>query len=93
MTFVIVVVFINIQLIIDESYHRAFPIDCKLNREIAFGEEEAGLSASRAFVCLFLYVLVFVIFSSSWCRGLAAVCDCGTPCTFLLTFLQEVGKK
>ena len=24
---------------------------------------------------------------SSWCRGLAAVCDCGSPWTFLLTFL------
>ena len=34
-----------------------------------------------------LYVLVFDNFSSSWCRGLAAVCDCGTPWTFLLTFL------
>ena len=21
-----------------------------------------------------------------WCRGFAAVCDCGTPWTFLLTF-------
>ena len=28
------------------------------------------------------------IFSSFWCQGLAAVCDCGTPWTFsiLLTF-------
>ena len=26
-------------------------------------------------------------FSSSWCRGLAAVCDCGIPWTFLLTVL------
>ena len=26
-------------------------------------------------------------FSSSWCRRLAAVCGCGTPWTFLLTFL------
>ena len=25
-------------------------------------------------------------FSSSWCRGLAAVCECGIPRTFLLTF-------
>ena len=48
-------------------------------------------------ICLFvLYVLVFVIFSSSWCRGLAVVCDCGTPWTFLLTVLkdsnQTIGK-
>ena len=42
-------------------------------------------------ICLFaLYVLVFAIFSSSWCRGLAAVCDCDTPWTFLLTFLAVV---
>ena len=56
-------------------------------------EEGAGLCASRAFVCLFVYVLVFVIFlfSLSWCRGLAAVCDCGTPWTFLLTFLKIFG--
>ena len=44
-------------------------------------EEGAGLCASRAFV---LYVLV----SSFWCRGLAAVCDCGIPWTFLLIFLN-----
>ena len=48
-------------------------------------------------ICLFvLYGLVFVIFSSSWCRGLAVVCDCGTPWTFLLTVLkdsnQTIGK-
>ena len=48
-------------------------------------------------ICLFvLYGLVFVIFSSSWCLGLAVVCDCGTPWTFLLTVLkasnQTVGK-
>ena len=39
--------------------------------------------------CLFaLYMLVFVIFSSSWRRGLVAVCDCGIPWTFLLTFYR-----
>ena len=48
-------------------------------------------------ICLFvLYGLVFVIFSSSWSRGLAVVCDCGTPWTFLLTVLkdsnQTIGK-
>ena len=63
----------------------------------SLGEEGSGLCASRAFVCLFvLYGLVFVIFSSSWCRGLAVVCDCGTPWTFLLTVLkdsnQTIGK-
>ena len=48
-------------------------------------------------ICLFVfYGLVFVIFSSSWCRGLTVVCDCGTPWTFLLTVLkdsnQTIGK-
>ena len=48
-------------------------------------------------LCLFVfYGLVFVIFSSSWCQGLAVVCDCGTPWTFLLTVLkdsnQTIGK-
>ena len=51
------------------------------------------------FSCICLFVLnglVFVIFSSSWCRGLAVVCDYGTPWTFLLTILkdshQTIGK-
>ena len=35
-----------------------------------------------------LLVCLFVCFSSSWCQWLAAVCDCGTPWTFLLTFLD-----
>ena len=66
------------------------------------GEEEAGLCASSEFfVCLalrvffffFFFVVVVVLFcfvflSSSWCRGLAAVCNCGTPRTFLLTYLE-----
>ena len=30
-----------------------------------------------------LHAFVFVFFSSSWCRGLAADCDCCTPWTFL----------
>ena len=66
-------------------------------------EEEAGLCTSRTFPCsfsacmfcfvfVFLFVFFFVLFFlsfffSSWCRGLAAVCDCGIPWTFLLTFL------
>ena len=48
------------------------------------GEEGAGLCASRTFVCLFCACMFLSFFSSSWCRGLAAVCDCGIPC--LLTF-------
>ena len=37
------------------------------------------------FVRLFdLCLFGFVCFSSAWCLGRAAVCDCGTPWTFLL---------
>ena len=48
-------------------------------------------------ICLFvLYGLGFVIFSSSWRRGLAVICDWDTPWTFLLTVLkdsnQTIGK-
>ena len=60
------------------------------------------LLGKRDLVCVLLvhlfvlYGLVFVIFSSYWCRGLAVVCDCGTPWTFLLTVLkdsnQTIGK-
>ena len=43
-------------------------------------------------ICLFpLHTVIFVfIFSSSWCRWLAAtcVCVCGTPWTLLLTFVN-----
>ena len=39
------------------------------------------------FVHLFdLCLFGFVGFSSSWCLGRAAVCDCGTSWTFLLLF-------
>ena len=51
-------------------------------------EEKAGLYASRVSVCLSCMHLLFVFFSSSWCRGLAADCDCDccTPWTFHLNF-------
>ena len=40
-------------------------------------------------ICLcVLNMLDFALFSYSSCRGLAAVCDCGTPWTFLLTFVR-----
>ena len=43
------------------------------------------------FVRLFdLYLFGLSVSSSSWCLGKAAVCDCGTPWTFLLPFLQYV---
>ena len=46
----------------------------------SLGEERANLSAFRTFV---RFVLVC---ASSWCLGRAAVCDCGTPWTFLTFF-------
>ena len=54
----------------------------------SLGEEEAGLYVSHTFVCLFCACMFLSFFSSSWCRGLAAVCDCSIPWTFLLTFLN-----
>ena len=43
------------------------------------------------FVRLFdLRLFGFVCFSSSWCLGRAAVSECGTPWTFLLSFLVIV---
>ena len=56
----------------------------------SLGEEEDGLCASRAFVCLFCTCWFLSFFSSCSCRGLAAFCDCGTPWTFLLTFLPTL---
>ena len=54
-------------------------------------KDRAGLYASRALFVYFACVSFSVsIFSSSWCRGLAAACDCGTPLTFLLTFFARV---
>ena len=55
----------------------------------SLGEEGAGLCASRTFVCLFRACMFLSFFSSSWCRGLAAVCDCGISWTFLLTFYSN----
>ena len=43
------------------------------------------------FVCLFdLYLFGFSVSSSSWCLGRAAVCDCGTPWTFLFPFFWMI---
>ena len=53
----------------------------------SLGVEGAGLCASRTFVCLFCACTFLSFFSSSWCRGLAAVCDCGISWILLLTFL------
>ena len=52
----------------------------------SLGEVRANLSAFRTFV-RFVPVLDLSVSSSSWGLGRAAVCDCGTPWTFLLPFL------
>ena len=44
------------------------------------------------FVC-FVRVNFRHFFSSSWCRGLTAVCDCGTSWTFLLTFVYNYQSR
>ena len=44
------------------------------------------------FVCS-VHVSFCYFFSSSWCRGLAAVSDCGTPSTFLLFFFDDFLPK
>ena len=42
-------------------------------------------------VHLFFYTrLSLSLLSSSWCQGLAAACNCGTPRTFLLSFVHTV---
>ena len=51
----------------------------------SLGEERANLSAFRTFVRFVL--LDLSVSSSSWGLGRAAVCDCGTPWTFLLPVL------
>ena len=48
-------------------------------------EERANLGAFR--VCSICACLDLSVSSSSWGLGRAAVCDCGTPWTFLLLFL------
>ena len=51
----------------------------------SLGEERANPSAFRTFV-RFVLVWNLSVSSSSWCLGRIAVCDCGTPWTFLLPF-------
>ena len=48
----------------------------------SLGEDRTNLSAS---ICA---CLVLSVSSSSWCLGRAAVCDCGTPWTFLLSLFE-----
>ena len=51
----------------------------------SLGEERVNFSAFRTFV-RFCACLDLSVSSSSWGLGRAAVCDCGTPWTFLLPF-------
>ena len=51
----------------------------------SLGEARANLSAFRTF-CSVCACLDLSVSSSSWGLGRAAVCDCGTPWTFLLPF-------
>ena len=53
---------------------------------IAWGRE-GFLCASHVFVCLFCTHQFLSFFSSTWCQGWTAACNCGTPWTFLLTIL------
>ena len=51
----------------------------------SLGEERANLSAFLTFV-RFVLVWILSVSSSSWGLGRAAVCDYGTPWTFLFLF-------
>ena len=55
----------------------------------SLGKERAGPCASCAFV-YFTRVNHCPFFSSSWCQGLAATCGCGTPRTFLISFVHTI---
>ena len=54
----------------------------------SFGEERANLIAFRTFV-RFALVWFLSVSSSCLCPGRAAVCDYGTPWTFVLPFFYE----
>ena len=49
----------------------------------SLGEERANLSAFSC-ICSICACLGLSVSSSSWRLGRVAVCDCGTPWTFLL---------
>ena len=51
----------------------------------SLGEARANLSAF-SYVSSICACLDLSVSSSSWCLGRAAVCDCGTPWTFLTFF-------
>ena len=55
----------------------------------SLGTERAVLYSSHEFVCLSCMRLFLSFFSSSWCQGLAAACDCGTTGTFFNVFIKN----
>ena len=77
------------------SYGERTALTLKLNSRVwrknvpsdhlALGRESWSMCFSC--VCLFCARQFLSFFSSSWCQGLTAVCDCDTPWTVLLTFL------
>ena len=54
------------------------------------GKDRPGLCASRPFAYSFYKHPFLLFFSSSLYQGLTAACDCDTPWTVILTFLQYV---
>ena len=49
------------------------------------------LGKRELILVLFVRLFDLSVSSSSWCLGRAAVCDCGTPWTFFLTFFFARG--
>ena len=57
----------------------------------SLGEERANLSAFHIVrLEIVWFCLVLSVSSSTWCLGRAAVCNCGTPWSFLLSFLAKL---
>ena len=55
--------------------------------QIDFTDRSEVVPLCRSSLFAVSLCLVLSVSSSSWCLGRAAVCDCGTPWTFLLPFL------
>ena len=51
-----------------------------------------GKKECFSYVCSICACLDLSVSSSSWCLGRAAVCDCGTPWTFLLPFFTTLDR-
>ena len=73
---------------------RVVHIDDEVNARAnaAFGRLRGSVwdrSGIRLDVCSICACLDLSVSSSSWGLGRAAVCDCGTPWTFLLPFLTQ----